>query len=176
MNQRQVSSCTINSYRDTFRLILRFLNTEEGLKSDKVTIETFTTETILGFINYLAKNRNNSNRTINNRLAAINSFMDYVSYECPEYSNITSRIKGIPYRSIEKKNVCYLTEAEINAILEVCDIQSFLGRRDKVIILLLYNTGIRVSELTSIKKSDLYLENLSAPTVHIIGKGRKERT
>ena len=175
INQRRVSPCTINSYRDTFRIMLRFINEEKGIRANAINIEMLTAEMIIEFMNYLERTRNNKNKTINNRLAAINAFMDYVVYERPEYSGIAVRIKGIPYRNIEKNNVCYMTKQEIESILKSCDNECFLGRRDTVIILLLYNTGMRVSELTTVRNQDLSLENQTCATLRIMGKGRKER-
>lgn len=175
INQQKASNCTVQSYRDTFRLFLKYLNDEHSIKADTVKMETINADIIINFMDYLETQRSNKCKTVNNRLAAIKSFMDYVSYEAPEYLGIISKVKAIPFRRIEKKEVCYLTKEEIDGLLNVCNNSTLKGRRDYLIILLLYNTGIRVTEMISIRKKDVIESSNGQHHLRVMGKGRKER-
>lgn len=176
INQQRASNCTVQSYRDTFRLFLKYLNDEYYIKADMVKMETVNADIIMNFLDYLEIQRSNKCKTVNNRLAAIKSFMDYVSYEAPEYLEIIRKVKAIPLRRIEKKEVCYLTKEEIEGLLNVCNTSTLKGRQDYLMILLLYNTGIRVSEMVSIRKKDVIESSNGQHHLKIMGKGRKERT
>jgi len=94
INQINASSCTISSYRDTFRIFLRYMKTEKRCEPSKVTFEMVNSENIINFLNYIETARNNSIRTRNYRLAAIHSFMEYVSFQVPEYLSIIQRVNN----------------------------------------------------------------------------------
>lgn len=175
MNQRQVSSCTISSYRDTFRVLLRYIRDEKNVPAHQITFEMLDATTIIEFIYYLKNVRHNSDKTINNRLAAIHSFFNYVSYERPEFLSIIQKVQSIPFKKTERKIINYLTNEEMALLISCCDTTTFAGRRDKIILLMLYNTGMRISELISIKHKDLTLTEKHG-AVRVMGKGRKERT
>ncbi len=176
INQQRVSYCTIQSYKDTFRILLKYIKGELGTKADEITMEIIDANTVVGFMNYLEKSRKNKCKTVNNRLAAIKSFMEYVSYEAPEYLGIIRKIKAIPFRRVEQKEISYLTKDEINYLLNACENSTPNGRRDYLMILLLYNSGIRVSEMISLKKQDVITFSSKQCYLKIMGKGRKERT
>ncbi len=176
MKQKNVSACTISSYRDTFRIFLRYMNSEKQCVPSQITIEMINAETIIKFLNYLETVRKNSIKTRNNRLSAIHSFFEYVSFQAPEYLSIIQRVMSIPFKKTETKNVNYLIKEEIDSILNGCDLRCWLGRRDKIMISILYNTGVRVSELISIEIKDIVLNKNGTGSIHVIGKGRKERT
>lgn len=176
MNQQKVSPCTIQTYKDAFRILLKYLQDECGTKANAINMETMNADTIIGFLNYLENNRKNKCKTVNNRLAAIKSFMEYVAYECPEYLGIIRKIKAIPFRHVEKKNVCYLTKEEIDSLLQACETSSTEGRRDYLMLLLLYNSGMRISEMISLQGKDAVISGNRHGHLRIMGKGRKERT
>lgn len=176
MKQQKSSSCTIQSYKDTFRIFLKYMNDEHAVKADTVEMETINADIIVGFLNYLETQRANKSKTINNRLAAIKSFMEYVSYEAPEYLGIIRKVKAIPFRNTEKKEICYLTKEEIDELLNACKTSTSDGRRDYLMILLLYNSGIRVSEMLSIRRNDIIESSNGQSHLKVMGKGRKERT
>lgn len=176
MNQQKVSPCTIQSYKDTFRILLKYMHDECGTKANAINMEMLNADMIIGFLNYLENNRKNKCKTVNNRLAAIKAFMEYVAYECPEYLGIIRKIKAVPFRHVEKKNVSYLTKEEIDSLLQVCETSSPEGRRDYVMILLLYNSGMRISEMISLQGKDANISGNRAGHLRIMGKGRKERT
>lgn len=176
MQQRKVSEKTVSSYRDTFRIYLEFLKTMYGKSAEAVTIEYLSREYLQDFCVYLEGTRLNGASTINNRLAAIRSFLRYVLAECPEYSNIVRGSLMVPFRKQERATMDFITKNEFEAITRQCDLYTAIGARDKMMLMLLYNSGMRVSELLSLKYSDV--KNLEDPrhaSLKIYGKGRKER-
>lgn len=176
MKQQQVSPCTIQAYKDAFRMFLQYMREECGTKANALTMEAINADTIVNFLNYLETQRKNKAKTVNNRLAAIKAFMEYVAYECPEYLGIIRRIKAVPFRKVEKKEVGYLTREEIDSLLQACDKESSEGRRDYLMLLLLYNSGMRISEMLSLKGKDAMMIGNGQGHLRIMGKGRKERT
>lgn len=175
MGQKKVSPSTIQSYKDTFRILFIYLSEVHGVNPSSINIDLINADTIIKFLNYLEKDRKNSLKTVNNRLAAIKSFIDYMSYECPEYSNITKKIKRIPFRKCEKKEICYLTKEEIDSLLNSCEINTADGRRDYLMLIILYNSGMRVSEMISIRIRDIFFSDNGKCHLRVMGKGRKER-
>ena len=130
MAQRNVSPETIKSYRDTFRLYLRYTETHCGVSPSKMSIAHFDADHILGFLSHLDKERGNSAKTINNRLAALHSFAKYLIFELPEYSGLLSRSLKVPFRKDEKRQMEFLTEDEFAALKSACETSTALGRRD----------------------------------------------
>lgn len=175
MNQQRVSPCTIESYRDTFRILLKYLYDTQGTKADALALEDLNANAVIDFLNYLEQHRKNDNSTINNRLAAIKSFMDYVTYECPEYLDIVRKVKLIPFRKVDRKEVSYLSKTELDALLAACKTSTSTGKRNYLMVLLLYNSGMRVSEMIILKGKDVVVTKGHCH-IHITGKGRKERT
>ena len=176
MAQRNVSSETIKSYRDTFRLYLKYIETCHGVPPAKISIAQFDAEHILGFLSYLDKERGNSAKTINNRLAALHSFAKYLIFELPEYSGLLTRSLKVPFRKDEKRQMEFLTEDKFDALKSACETNTALGRRDMLMLLLLYNTGIRVSELVGLKLGSIHIDSHGTTAyIQVYGKGRKER-
>lgn len=176
MAQRNVSPETIKSYRDTFRLYLRYIEKYLNVTAAKILITQFDADHILGFLSYLNKERGNNPKTINSRLAALHSFIRFLNFELPEYSGLLNRSLMVPFRKVEKRQMEFLTEDEFAALKNTCESSTELGRRDMLMLLLLYNTGVRVSELVGLKLSDINIDNQnSAAYIRIHGKGRKER-
>ena len=176
MAQRNVSPETIKSYRDTFRLYLRFIDTHCGVPPAKMSIAHFDADHILEFLSHLDKERGNSAKTINNRLAALHSFAKYLIFELPEYSGLLSRSLKVPFRKDEKRQMEFLTEDEFAALKSACETDTALGRRDMLMLLLLYNTGVRVSELVGLKLGNVHIDSQgTAAYIQVHGKGRKER-
>ena len=176
MNQQKASSCTVQTYKDTFRILLKYMHEECGIKADSINMEAINADVVIGFLNYLENNRKNKCKTVNNRLAAIKAFMEYVSYECPEYLEIVRKVKAIPFRNVEKKEICYLTKEEMDSLLNACETSTPNGSRDYLMLLLLYNSGMRVSEMISLQGRDAIFSSNGQCHLRIMGKGRKERT
>ena len=176
LTQRNVSPETIKSYRDTFRIFFRYIEKRDKIKPSLITINHFEAEYILGFLEFLKKERGNKPNTINNRLAALHSFLKFISFEAPEHSGLISRSLLIPFMKGEKCLISFLTEEEFQAMINTCDTSTGLGRRDKLMLLLLYNAGVRVSELTNLKGKDIRIDSCGTTSyLRIHGKGRKER-
>ena len=176
MTQKNVSPETVKSYRDSFRLFIKYLDTAHKIKPSSITINCLEAVYILGFLEYLGKERKSQAKTINNRLSAILSFLRFLSFEIPEYSSLISQSLMIPFRKTEKQTMDFLTKDEYQALQEACNLTSDLGRRDKLMLLILYNTGVRVSELVGLKNKDVIKDSNGLPSyIHIYGKGRKER-
>ncbi len=173
INQRKASQHTISSYRDTFRLFLGFAAQKLKKVPSKVYFEDLDTTFIGAFLDYLEKDRNNSARSRNVRLAAIHSFFNYVAINEPCHGALAQRILAIPGKRYKRKQVVFLSRCEVNALLEAPDLETWTGRRDRALLLVMVQTGLRVSELTALRCQDIVL----GPGSHVrcTGKGRKER-
>jgi len=174
MSQRQVSSHTIASYRDTFRLLFAFVSGRIGKQPSQLEFDDLDAPLVAAFLDHLQTDRNNSVRTRNSRLIAIRSFYNYAALQHPEHAESIRRVLAIPPTRFERNLVTYLTEAEVNALLSVCDRHTWTGRRDYVMLVLAIQTGLRISEITGLTCADLTLSSPGAH-VHCLGKGRKER-
>ena len=173
MNQRKASQHTIASYRDTFRLFLGFAAHQLKKIPSKISFDDLDTPFIGAFLDYIEKDRNNSPRSRNVRLAAIHSFFNYVSINEPCHSALAQRILAIPSKRYKQKQVVFLSRCEVDALLEAPDLNTWTGRRDQALLLIMVQAGLRVSELTALQCQDIILG--SGAHVRCIGKGRKER-
>ncbi|HEX4165556.1 MAG TPA: tyrosine-type recombinase/integrase [Bryobacteraceae bacterium] len=172
--QRQVSPHTVASYRDTFRLLLQFTQKALGKSPSQLGIVDLSSALIGAFLNDLEKNRANASRSRNLRLTAIRSFFRYAALECPEHSAGIQRVLAIPPKRQSSRVVDFLTRPEIEALLEVPDQRTWLGRRDRLLLLFTIQTGLRLSELIGLRQCDIHLER--GAHVRCEGKGRKQRS
>ena len=173
MQQRRASPNTIASYRDTFRLLLQFAQQRLRKAPSCLALDDVDAPLVLAFLDELEQRRGVSPRTRNLRLTAIHSFFRYAAFESPEHSALIQRVLAIPSKRFTRALVHFLTRAEVDALLRAPDQGSWSGRRDHALILLAVQTGLRLSELTSLQRDDLSLG--SGSHVRVIGKGRKER-
>jgi len=173
MSQKMASPQTIAAYRDTFRLILRYASKRRKTAPSALRFDDFDASLICDFLDHLEKERNNSPRTRNHRLAAIRSFFRYAALEEPAFAERIQRILAIPTKRWEKKTVDFLTRLEVDALLAAPDTESWAGRRDHALLSLAVHTGLRVSELTGLLCQDVTLG--TGPHIRCHGKGRKER-
>lgn len=174
IQQKRLSPQTILSYRDTFRLWLNFLRDTTGIEPSALGIGDLDAPAILRFLNHLEQQRGNSVRSRNIRLAAIRSFFRWVALRDPESLGIATRVLAIPVKREDKKLIGYLTREEIQALLNAPDRSRWVGRRDHALLLTLYNSGARVSEITTLKRHQICFG--ASTFLQLIGKGRKERT
>jgi site-specific recombinase XerD len=174
INQKRVSKETVSAYRDTFRLLLKYAQKELGKTPSKLLIEDLNASLICKFLNHLEEERGNTPRTRNHRLAAIRSFFNYASFQEPQLSGHIQRVLAIPNKRYQKREIDFLTVAEVDAILEVIDRSSWIGHRNHVLISLAIHTGMRVSELINLCCSDVTLGK--GGYVRCTGKGRKDRS
>jgi integrase/recombinase XerD len=171
--QRRVSPHTVASYRDTFRLLLKFAQKELGKPPSKLALTDLNAPLIGRFLDNLEKLRANASRSRNLRLTAIRSFFRYTALECPEHSAAIQRVLAIPPKRQSSRLVDFLTRPEIEALLAVPDQTTWLGRRDRGLLLFAIQTGLRLSELVGLRQRDIFLER--GAHVRCEGKGRKQR-
>ena len=173
LRQRRASPHTVQSYRDTFRLLLAF--TKQHLKKapSALALDDLDTPTIGAFLDHIEKERGNSPRTRNARLAAIHSFFQYAALQAPDHSAITQRVLAMQGKKYNRSLVHFLSRPEIDALLESPDRATWFGRRDHAMLLVAVRTGLRVSELTGLRVQDVVLG--TGAHIHCLGKGRKER-
>jgi site-specific recombinase XerD len=171
---RNASPNTVAAYRDTFRLLLVFAQQRVRKPPSALPLTALDAPLIAAFLQHLETDRRNSVRTRNARLAAIHSFFRFVALEEPAHSAMCQRVLAIPAKKAERKLVTSLDRVEQEAMLAAPVRTTWLGRRDHAIIALLLQTGLRVSEMRSLRGEDLALSTTSAH-VRCHGKGRKER-
>src|ERR1700687_562271 len=157
MAQRQASPHTIASYRDTFRLLLEFAQKQSHKVPSKMALTDLDPPLIGAFLDQLEKQRGNSARSRNLRLTAIRSFFHYAAFEEPAQSALIQRVLAMPSKRYEKKLVGFLTRPEIDALLAAPDPKVWAGRRDYAFLLVAIQTGLRLSEMTSLLTTDAVL-------------------
>jgi integrase/recombinase XerD len=171
--QRHCSPQTITSYRDTMRLLLQYAHTSLGRAPSELDLADLNAELISAFLDHLEHDRHNTVGTRNARLAAIRSLFHYASLRHPEHASEIARVLAIPPKRHDRTIVTHLTKPEISALLAAPDTTTWTGRRDKTMILLAIETGLRVSELTALTRADTHLGTAAHVACH--GKGRKDR-
>jgi site-specific recombinase XerD len=171
--QRRASPHTIAAYRDAFRLLLRFAHKRLGKAPSDLDLQDLDAPLIGAFLEYLEKQRHNSIRTRNARLAAIHSLFRYAALREPDHAALIQRVLAIPHKRCESVLVTYLEPPEVEALLSAPDCQTPIGRRDRALLLLAVQTGLRVSEIIELKRQDVHLGTGAHVRCH--GKGRKER-
>lgn len=174
LQQWRASAHTVASYRDAFRLLLRFANEKLGKEPSVLSLKDLTPDFLSSFLEYVEKGRNNCVRTRNARLAAIHSFFRYVSFRAPEYADLCYQILAIPSKRFERRPIEFLTRKEIDALTNAPDKSTWIGRRDRTFLLTAVQTGLRVSELIGLRCEDVFLG--TGAHVRCNGKGRKQRS
>lgn len=173
MQQRQASPHTISSYRDTFRLLLQYSQQHLGKAPSSLTVPELDTPLLGAFLDHLERERKNSARSRNVRLAAIHSFFRYVALHAPEYSAVAQRVLAMPSKRYLRCPIAFLTSVEVDALLAAPDLTTWSGRRDRALLMLAIQTGLRAAELTGLRCEDIVLG--SGAHVRCQGKGRKSR-
>lgn len=172
--QRAVSAQTIAAYRDTLLLLLRYAASMLKRTPSAITLADLDAPMLLAFLDHLEKDRGNSVRSRNARLAAIRTFLKFASHHDLASLATIERALAIPLKRFDRPMVGFLSRPEIGAIIEAPDRTSWTGQRDRAFFSMMYNTGARVSEMIGIRCRDVVLEG--QPAVHVRGKGRKERS
>jgi site-specific recombinase XerD len=173
ISQRHASQHTIAAYRDTMRLLLRFAAEHSGKLPGDLDINDLDAPLIGAFLDHLEHERGNSPRTRNSRLTAIRSLFRYAALRHPEHAASIARVLSIPPKRFERGLVNFLTETELDALLNAPDRATWTGRRDHALLLLAAQTGLRVSELIGLRHCDIQLGH--GAHVSCLGKGRKQR-
>jgi len=173
ITQRDSSPRTIAAYRDTFRLLLCFAHARTGKQPFELDIDDLDAPLIGAFLTHLERDRHNSARTRNARLGAIHSFYRFAALEHPEHAHTIARVMAIPTKRYERSTVCYLDPTEIKGLLAAPEQTTWLGRRDRALLALMIQTGVRVSELVGLRVRDVNLG--TGRHIRVLGKGRKKR-
>jgi site-specific recombinase XerD len=173
LKQRRASPHTVRAYRNTFRLLLRFAATRLGRAPSRLEL-TDLDATFLGeFLDHLERERGNSARSRNARLAAIHAFFRYAAFMTPAHALLCQRVLAIPSKRFERGIVEFLADQEVEALLAAPNTATWIGRRDRALLLVAVQTGLRVSELTALRRQDVTLG--AGAHVRCLGKGRKLR-
>lgn len=171
--QKNVSRNTIISYRDTFKLLIKFCKGEKGIPAEKISMNILNHELIIDFLEWLETDRNCSISTRNQRLSAIHAFFSYVQYEEPAGIMDFQKIIAIPVKKAPKPVIPHLTPEAMQLLLAQPDKTTTKGRRDLTLLSVLYDSGCRVQELADLKVRDVILDVQAA--LVITGKGGKTR-
>ena len=171
--QLKASPHTVMSYRDTFRLLLKFAAMRLHRSPTELQVVDIDAELIGQFLADIESTRGNNARSRNTRLSAIRSFFKYVAVNEPQLLHHCQRILAMPAKRHEKRAIDYLSRVEIEALIEVADLSSWYGRRDRALLSLALQTGLRVSEMIGLSCGDIVLG--AGAHVRCVGKGRKER-
>lgn len=172
--QRQASAATVTSYRNTFRLLLRFVQGRGGVAPSNLGWDALDASTISAFLDHLEGDRRNSPRSRNTRLAALRSLFRYAALRHPEHAQLIQQVLAIPQKRFDRTSVSFLEPGEVDALLAAPDLGRWEGRRDRALIALAVQTGLRLSELTHLGRGDVEL-GIGA-NLRCTGKGRKQRS
>lgn len=173
VRERNASPLTVAAYRDTWRLLLGFASTRTGKPPCALDFDDIDVRLVSAFLDYLERDRGNTARTRNARLAGIHSLFHYAVLRHPEHAATIGRVLAIKAKQYERKLVNFLTEAEVEALLSAPDRTTWTGRRDHAMLLVAVQTGLRISELIGLCVNDVHLGSGAHLLCH--GKGRKER-
>lgn len=173
IQQRRASPHTVAAYRNSFRLLLRFAAARLRRAPSRLVIADLDVAFLGEFLDYLERERGNCARSRNARLAALRAFFGYVALSEPAHALHCQRVLAIPSKRFERGLVEFLDDEEIEALLAAPDPATWIGRRDRAILLLAVQTGLRVSELTALRRQDVTLG--TGAHVRCLGKGRKLR-
>lgn len=173
LQQRQASPHTVAGYRDSFRLLLHFAQSHLRKQPSELLLQDLGVRFISEFLEHLERQRHNSARTRNLRLAAVHSFFRYVSFCEPGQALLCQQVLAIPTKRYDRGPIEYLTPQEISALIDTPDTTTWIGRRDRTFLLVAIQTGLRVSELIGLCRRDIVLG--TGAHVCCNGKGRKQR-
>ena len=171
--QRAVSPRTVASYRDAFMLFLAFVEQRIGKAPTAIRLADIEPGLILAFLDHLEQERHNSVRSRNLRLTALRAFLKFAGRRDVSSLHIVEQALAVPMKRFEHPMLAFLSPEEMLAVLGDPG-ESWISRRDHLLLAMLYNTGARVSEIIEVRVADVVLD--SAPCVHLHGKGRKQRS
>ena len=173
-HHRAVSPRTVAAYGDTFRLLLQFAERQTGKSPTSLKLVDLDAKLVLAFLDHLERDRKNGARSRNARLAALRSFLKYAAHHDLSALGIIEQALAVPIKQFDRPMLGFLTRQEMQAILDAPDTATWAGQRDHALFTMLYNTGARVSEIIDLRIENLILDN--SPAIHLMGKGRKQRT
>jgi site-specific recombinase XerD len=171
--QKNASPHTVASYRDCWRLLLGYVQDTTAKAPSTLSFDDLDAPVIGAFLDHLELDRGSSVSSRNVRLAAVRSFSHFAALRHPEHAALIARVLAIPPKRGERALVSFLTPPEVDALLASVDRRTWTGRRDHALLVVAVQTGLRVSELTGIRRCDLHLG--TGAYVHCTGKGRRDR-
>lgn len=174
MQQRQCSPHTIASYRDCFRQLLGFAQQRFGIAPQRLKFEQIDAPLVAAFLEDLQRSRGIGASSRNLRLTAVRSFFRYASFELPDRAAQIQRVLAIPSKRCSRTQIGFLMREEVDALLRAPDLRSLAGRRDRALILVAVQTGLRLSEITGLCRGAVCLG--TGAHIRVLGKGRKERS
>lgn len=172
--QKGLRESTIRSYRDTLKLFIKWISGHLKINVSCLTLEDFTFESVLQFLQHIEDNRHNSISTRNQRLAALHTFFEYMGRQSPEMLRVNEKVSAIPIKRTPPPETRFLSHEEIQLLFSKIPNNTRCGMRDKTLLLFLYNTGARVQEVADVRIEHLRLDN--SPGVRLHGKGGKWRS
>lgn len=171
--ERGASQNTIAAYAHCYRLLLTFASERRKSRPSRIALEDLDAGLVTAFLDHLERERSNSARSRNARLAAIHSLFRFLEYRVPSCLEQARRIHAIPMKRSDQPLVGYLTKAEMQALLAAPDPTARQGARDLAMLHLGFAAGLRVSELVGLRLDQF--DDAAMPSLHVIGKGRRER-
>jgi site-specific recombinase XerD len=172
---RGLSPRTVDSYRESLSMYCTFLKEKRAVAFSQASFELLTRESVTDFLTWLRTEKNCCVSTCNLRLSALKSFLKYCGETNIELYAVYQRVKGVPLTKTAKIPVGHMTNAAFKALLAQPNIRTGKGRRNRMIIMLMYDTGTRVQELVDLKLADLHLDEHD-PFITVTGKGYKIRS
>jgi integrase/recombinase XerD len=173
--ERNLSRNTQRSYRDAFAQLMPFVSRQTRTSVDRLAFDDLSPDRLRSFLSHLETERQCSMRTRNQRLAAVHAFARFVADRAPDRIAWCSTIRAIPFKRFHRPALCYLDKPEIDALIAAPDLARLTGRRDRAILLFLYNTGARASEVVAVTLGDVERRPDGTGSVRLIGKGNKIR-
>jgi integrase/recombinase XerD len=171
--ERRASPHTCEAYAYAYQLLLCFAARRLKVQPSSLELEQLDVPLVLAFLEHIERERGNSPKTRNARLAAINAFFRFLEYRLPSCLDQARRIHALPMKKTDERLIDHLSQGEVQALLDAPDPTTLTGIRDRAMLHLAFATGIRVSELVGLLREDLVFQ--PQPSIHIYGKGRRER-
>jgi site-specific recombinase XerD len=175
IGERNLAHNTQRSYRDTFCQLLPFITKDAGEAIDHLVVDDLSPEMVRRFLAHIEGQRHCGARTRNQRLAAIHAFARFVAERSPEHIAWCTGLRAVPFKRFDRAALCYLDKPEIDALIAAPDCSCSIGRRDHALLLFLYNTGAKASEVASVTIGDIESRPDGTGSVRLVGKGAKTR-
>ncbi|SOK27368.1 Tyrosine recombinase XerD [Mycobacterium simulans] len=172
--QRDLAANTISAYRDTWRMLIKYLADTTRTRAEHIDFNNVDAEHVCAFLDYLENERGNTVTTRNSRLCAIRAVLGHAVANHPEHAATITRVLAMPPKRHPLPMLEFLTTTEADALINAPDRARWTGRRDHALLVLAIQTGLRVSELCSLRTCDARLG--PAPNITCTGKGRRKRT
>lgn len=173
--KKGLSQNTISSYSDTIELFLQYMEERHRIRREKLEIRHLSREIVEGYLDWLEEQRHNSISTRNQRRVALNGFFQYLQYRNPGFVLLCQQILSIPKKTGPKRSVHHLSREAIEEILKQPDLATRTGKRDFVLLMLLYESAARVSEIADLRMGDFQADRYHGAVIRLYGKGRKIR-